>query len=362
MHLSDATPKNGIIDCSMCEKRFFIKDFIAEFTTNEQVKCIMEADAILSSGERKSKANILDLLEQQRELHEKLISEQNAFEALSFDHFQEVCRLIELQREELKRTIDQIADEMIKKSKEKQAFFQRQHNQLATVAPPPFKLEEQRRILKDHFRRIELTSETTQQLEDEHKQQINKIQLKLVQFNQMREQVSSCTFEPNLDFDQDNFGSLWLRGSNQLIATCSEDLTIKLWEIESGNCLKTLDGHVSELNIIIKLPRNQLASGSEAGTVKIWNLCSGKCVRTLIIGGPIMSLQLLSEQTIAIGILRGDIRIWNFNNGTHLSTLVGNNGWTESLALLKSQVLASRSNNKNIKLWNLNDGACVFAL
>jgi WD40 repeat protein len=104
----------------------------------------------------------------------------------------------------------------------------------------------------------------------------------------MRPQVTSCTFEPNLDsFDGDNFGSLWLHGSNQFIATCSGDATIKLWEIESGNCLKTLDGHDDVVISIIKLPRNQLASGSEAGTVKIWNLSSGKCVRTLIIGGPI---------------------------------------------------------------------------
>jgi molybdopterin converting factor small subunit len=209
MHLSDATPKNGIIDCSMCEKRFFIKDFIAEFTTNEPVKCIVEADAILSSGERKSKANILDLLEQHRELHEKLISEQNAFEAFSFDHFQEVCRVIELQREELKRTIDQIADEMIKKSKEKQTSFQQKHDQLVTVAL--YKLDDERTSLKDHFRSMDLTSESIKQLEEQQKQQIDQIQHKISQFNQMRPQVTSCTFEPNLDsFDGDNFGSLWL--------------------------------------------------------------------------------------------------------------------------------------------------------
>jgi WD40 repeat protein len=60
--------------------------------------------------------------------------------------------------------------------------------------------------------------------------------------------------------------------------SCSEDKTIKLWNIESGECLKTLAGHVKIVNDAalhkeFKMFRRNasIISGSSDGTLKIWN-------------------------------------------------------------------------------------------
>jgi hypothetical protein len=83
----------------------------------------MEADAMLTSDEKKSKTTILALIHKHQELYEKLDLERNIFEVYNFDHFQEINRVIELQREDLKKKIDEMSDVMIKISKKRQVPY-----------------------------------------------------------------------------------------------------------------------------------------------------------------------------------------------------------------------------------------------
>ena len=41
--------------------------------------------------------------------------------------------------------------------------------------------------------------------------------------------------------------------SKSIIASCGEDKTIRIWDIEKGLCIKTLLGHAREINSIIYL-------------------------------------------------------------------------------------------------------------
>jgi uncharacterized coiled-coil protein SlyX len=223
-HLSDNTAKRGIIDCSFCKKQFDIKAF--DFKENKHVKLIMEADAILTRKERHSKAHILDLISKHQELHEKLTLERKVFEVYNYDHFAETRRVIELPREKLKKTIDQMSDVLIVKSKKAEASYQQQCDKLQTKKE--FNLKGELRNLKDHFRSIDLTIETINQLKKEQETQIDDIQTKLSQLNQLRERVSLCDFAPNLDFFGGNFGSLRLHVIKKNIVTCSWDITIKM--------------------------------------------------------------------------------------------------------------------------------------
>ena len=69
-------------------------------------------------------------------------------------------------------------------------------------------------------------------------------------------------------------------GNNKL-ASGSSDKTLKIWEIESGECLKTLLGHTAEVYALQYFGNNQLASGSLDTTIKIWDLETGACLKTL---------------------------------------------------------------------------------
>ena len=78
---------------------------------------------------------------------------------------------------------------------------------------------------------------------------------------------------------------------NTLLASCSSDLTIKLWDpAEEYKNIRTLPGHDHSVSSVRFIPSgasgaplsgNLLASASRDQTIRIWDVTTGYCVRTL---------------------------------------------------------------------------------
>ncbi len=68
----------------------------------------------------------------------------------------------------------------------------------------------------------------------------------------------------------------------KLLATASNDKTIKLWDTSTWQLLKTYKGHTDWVTTVEFSPDSRLlVSGSRDKTVKIWETGSGKLIRTL---------------------------------------------------------------------------------
>lgn len=66
------------------------------------------------------------------------------------------------------------------------------------------------------------------------------------------------------------------------MASGSDDRTIKLWDVRTAECIKTLQGHTGRVGAIAFSPDGQLlASPSLDRTIKIGDVAEGKCIRTL---------------------------------------------------------------------------------
>jgi WD40 repeat protein len=66
------------------------------------------------------------------------------------------------------------------------------------------------------------------------------------------------------------------------LASGSEDKRIKLWQVSSGNCLNTLEGHQNLVRSVAFSPDGTLlASGSDDATIRIWDLATGACLQVL---------------------------------------------------------------------------------
>jgi WD40 repeat protein len=61
----------------------------------------------------------------------------------------------------------------------------------------------------------------------------------------------------------------------------SWDQTLRLWDLESGQTLRTLEGHTYWVNAVaVTADGRQAVSGSEDDTLRLWDLESGKEIAT----------------------------------------------------------------------------------
>ncbi len=191
--------------------------------------------------------------------------------------------------------------------------------------------------------------------------------------------------------------------NGKLLASGSEDKTIKLWDINSGNQLKTFPNS-SDVESVSFSPNSKfLASVGKDKIVRLWNVLDGKELRTFTSNtyefsgvrsvffnsdGKILSLEsgdgtlenwdaengkYLKTQTTkpnnvdtisyspngkTLATVNFDaIKLWDVNSQKEIRTLTGHSGLIEAITFSPDgEILASGSEDKTIKLWDVNKG------
>ena len=120
------------------------------------------------------------------------------------------------------------------------------------------------------------------------------------------------------------------RGINQvcwnplspLLATASDDKTLRVWDAISGDALLELRGHNSFV-FSVDQSINMLVSGSFDETVKLWDLRSGECIQTLPAhSDPVTAVSFNRDGTLVASASHdGLIRLWDVATGECLKTL-----------------------------------------
>lgn len=64
------------------------------------------------------------------------------------------------------------------------------------------------------------------------------------------------------------------------VVSGSRDATLRLWDIETGQCLHVLMGHVAAVRCV-QYDGNKVVSGAYDYTVKVWDPESESCTHTL---------------------------------------------------------------------------------
>merc|ERR1711991_2638 len=77
-------------------------------------------------------------------------------------------------------------------------------------------------------------------------------------------------------------GSVAFHPQYGLVATASEDASLKIWDTESGELERTLKGHTNAVNrVVFSHSGATIASASSDLTLKLWSVETYDCLKTL---------------------------------------------------------------------------------
>ncbi len=165
----------------------------------------------------------------------------------------------------------------------------------------------------------------------------------------------------------------------------SWDTTLKLWDVETGQCLQTFKGHTLLVNSVSFSPDSKSAlSGSWAddeieyvpvpgtdksalsksadSTMKLWNVATGKCLRSFKKhNGDVGSVSFSPTGKYALsGSKDQTLKLWDVETGECLRIFDGHTNKVSSVCFsLDGKYVISGSDDKTLKLWDMKIFQCL---
>jgi hypothetical protein len=229
-HLNEnKVQKQNKIICGECKQDFHVKG--NEFKAIDFVKKCLNEQLYLNDEEITLKKQIEDSISVFYKLFQEFTLNKAKLDLGVHEHFQEMRFKIDEQREKLKEKIDEIALEMIDKTKLFEATFLKSLNEKLKGSLKSLEaksLEEDLEENEETFRNPNILIESILEIQLKQEDMIENIQLKLNEINEVKENLKwTNEFKPNLSFDQDSFGLLNLNEYSSIDPFKSQILTDK---------------------------------------------------------------------------------------------------------------------------------------
>ncbi len=148
-------------------------------------------------------------------------------------------------------------------------------------------------------------------------------------------------------------------------ASGSDDQTVLVWNITSGNRVGTYRGHSGKVNAVQYAPSGlRIASGSDDKTVQIWEANTGN--QLLTYRGHTNSVKTLAwspdAQRIASSATDEDVQVWDPARGSFIFIYRGHIYSVNSVAWAPDgQRIASGGGGKAVQIWDAANGHFIFA-
>ncbi len=137
----------------------------------------------------------------------------------------------------------------------------------------------------------------------------------------------------------------------------SADTTLKVWDVDKRRLIGTLKGHTAGVWSVSITPDGQTAiSASDDHTLKLWNLQTMQLVVTLESHEDrVRSVALTADGKYAISASNDTtLKLWDIENRTLLTTLAGHTDWVRTVCITPDGKWAvSGSVDRSIHVWDI---------
>jgi small GTP-binding protein len=137
---------------------------------------------------------------------------------------------------------------------------------------------------------------------------------------------------------------------------------VRLWDVETGRCLRVLKGHTDSLNCVAwNINDRHVLSGSNDCTIRLWDVDTGRCLRVMEgHTGPVMCVAWSADGRHPLsGSYDGTLRAWDVEKQC-CRVLAGHKGWVRCAAWSPDGRQAlSGSTDDTLRLWDVEKARCL---
>ncbi|KAJ3323409.1 THO complex subunit 6 [Boothiomyces sp. JEL0866] len=149
-------------------------------------------------------------------------------------------------------------------------------------------------------------------------------------------------------------------GKTTLFST-SEDASVKIWDLTTGTCTRTIMGHSGSVLSICLNYQGKLFTGGQDKTINEWDPRTGRR-KWIMTGSKGSILCLASSITCPDRLFSGGndniVRSWDTSSGRCIQTFEGHEGAVLSIAI-NDGFLYSAGRDGVIHMWHSNDGSLL---
>jgi small GTP-binding protein len=142
--------------------------------------------------------------------------------------------------------------------------------------------------------------------------------------------------------------------------TGGQDKTVRVWDMETGQCLGVLKGHRGAVwSVAWSTDQRRALSGSVDETVRLWDVDALRCLRVFKgHTGAVRSVAWSADQHYALsGSNDSTLQMWDLKTGRSLRGMEGHNAAVSAIAMSRNQRYAlSASSDNTLGLWDVQTG------
>jgi len=146
--------------------------------------------------------------------------------------------------------------------------------------------------------------------------------------------------------------------SSRTLFSASDDCTIRLWDLDTKQCIKVFEGHVGQVQQVLPLPAEFEIPDLEEPTESVLNNDNNDNDGTIPAGSGFRDPERAAPPRYMLtGGLDTTIRLWDVHTGRCLRTFFGHLEGIWALAADTLRVV-SGANDRMVKIWDPRTGTC----
>jgi WD40 repeat protein len=153
---------------------------------------------------------------------------------------------------------------------------------------------------------------------------------------------------------------------NGYVASAARDNSVNIWDTQTRTSIQRYTNHTGWVNSLDQIDNDTMVSGSEDKTIRIWKISTGETLKIINVNAVVYVVRVFSIEYKQIvcgkASSSNNLQIYNYSTGDLIRTLIGHSKDVRSIELLSEQFMASGGGDNRVIIWDVSLYSIKFNL